>query len=91
MSDKLIVNWNDYNNTVEKLAIKIEESNYKPTILIGIMIMIYMAMGIRMTVGIVVGVMLGVWSQYSKVAEQIISTITAQVMKDVSQLTSLMI
>ena len=37
MSDKLIVNWEDYNNTVEKLAIQIEESNYKPTILIGIM------------------------------------------------------
>ena len=37
MSDKLIVNWDDYNNTVEKLAIKMEESNYKPTILIGIM------------------------------------------------------
>ena len=37
MSDKLIVNWDDYNNTVEKLAIQIEESNYKPTILIGIM------------------------------------------------------
>ena len=35
MSDKLIVNWDDYNNTVEKLAIQIEESNYKPTILIG--------------------------------------------------------
>ena len=37
MSDKLIVSWDDYNNTVEKLAIQIEESNYKPTILIGIM------------------------------------------------------
>ena len=37
MSDKLIVNWENYNNTVEKLAIQIEESNYKPTILIGIM------------------------------------------------------
>ena len=37
MSEKLIVDWNEYNNTVEKLAIQIEESNYKPTILIGIM------------------------------------------------------
>ena len=37
MSDKLIVNWDEYNNTVEKLAIQIEESGYKPTILIGIM------------------------------------------------------
>ena len=37
MSEKLIVNWDDYNSTVEKLAILIEESNYKPTILIGIM------------------------------------------------------
>ena len=37
MSEKLIVNWENYNNTVEKLAIQIEKSNYKPTILIGIM------------------------------------------------------
>ena len=37
MSEKLIVSWEDYNNTVEKLAIQIEESDYKPTILIGIM------------------------------------------------------
>ena len=37
MSDKLIINWDEYNNTVEKLAIQIEQSNYKPTILIGIM------------------------------------------------------
>ena len=37
MSEKLIVNWDDYNSTLEKLAIQIEESNYKPTILIGIM------------------------------------------------------
>ncbi len=37
MSDKLIVSWENYNNTVEKLAIQIEESKYKPTILIGIM------------------------------------------------------
>ena len=37
MSDKLIVNWEQYHQTVEKLAIQIEESNYKPSILIGIM------------------------------------------------------
>ena len=37
MSEKLIVSWNQYNETVEKLAIQIEESRYKPTILIGIM------------------------------------------------------
>ena len=37
MSDKLIVGWEEYNETVEKLAIQIEESNYKPSILIGIM------------------------------------------------------
>ena len=37
MSEKLIVNWEDYNRTVEKLAIMIDESNYKPNILIGIM------------------------------------------------------
>ena len=37
MSEKLIVDWENYNNTVEKLAIQIEDSGYKPTILIGIM------------------------------------------------------
>ena len=37
MSEKLIVSWDEYNKTVEKLAIQIHESGYKPTILIGIM------------------------------------------------------
>ena len=37
MPEKLIVSWEDYNNTVEKLAIQIHESGYKPSILIGIM------------------------------------------------------
>ena len=37
MSEKLIIDWNEYNKTVEKLAIQIYESGYKPTILIGIM------------------------------------------------------
>ena len=37
MSEKLIVSWDEYNKTVEKLAIQIYESGYKPTILIGIM------------------------------------------------------
>ena len=37
MPEKLIVSWDQYNNTVEKLAIQIEESKYKPTILVGIM------------------------------------------------------
>tara|TARA_Y100001970_G_scaffold225174_1_gene277955 strand:- start:325 stop:849 length:525 start_codon:yes stop_codon:yes gene_type:complete len=37
MPEKLIVSWDEYNNTVEKLAIQIEESKYKPTILVGIM------------------------------------------------------
>ena len=37
MSEKLIVNWEEYNKTVEKLAIMIDESGYKPDILIGIM------------------------------------------------------
>ena len=36
MSEKLIVNWDEYNRTVEKLAIQIDESGYKPTILVGI-------------------------------------------------------
>ena len=37
MDEKLIVSWEEYNQTVEKLAIQIDESGYKPTILIGIM------------------------------------------------------
>ena len=37
MSEKLIISWEEYNRTVEKLAIQIDESGYKPTILIGIM------------------------------------------------------
>ena len=37
MSEKLIVSWDEYNKTVEKLAIQIHESGYNPTILIGIM------------------------------------------------------
>jgi hypothetical protein len=37
MSEKLIVNWDEYNKTVEKLAIQIHESGYKPNLLVGIM------------------------------------------------------
>ncbi len=37
MADKLIVDWKEYNRIVEKLAIQIHESGYKPTMLIGIM------------------------------------------------------
>ena len=37
MSEKLIVSWEQYHQTVEKLAIQIEESEYKPNILVGIM------------------------------------------------------
>ena len=37
MSDKLIVSWEEYHQTVEKLAVQIEKSNYKPNILVGIM------------------------------------------------------
>ena len=37
MSEKLILSWDEYNKTVEKLAIQIHESRYEPTILIGIM------------------------------------------------------
>ena len=36
MADKLIINFEDYLKTVEKLAIKIHQ-NYKPTVLVGIM------------------------------------------------------
>ena len=38
MSEKLIVSWEQYNQTVEKLAIQIEESKYRPDILVGIML-----------------------------------------------------
>ncbi len=37
MSEKLILSWDEYNMTVEKLAIQIHDSGYKPTILIRIM------------------------------------------------------
>jgi len=37
MSEKLIVSWEEYNSTVEKLAISIDESGYEPTLLVGIM------------------------------------------------------
>ena len=37
MSEKLIVSWEEYNKTVEKLAIMIHDSGYKPTLLVGIM------------------------------------------------------
>ena len=37
MADKLIIDWKDYNLTVEKLAVQIYESGFKPDILIGIM------------------------------------------------------
>jgi len=37
MTEKLIVSWDEYNKTVEKLAIMVHESGYKPTLLVGIM------------------------------------------------------
>ncbi len=37
MADKLIIDWKEYNLTVEKLAIQIHESGFKPDMLIGIM------------------------------------------------------
>ena len=37
MSEKLIINWEEYYRTVEKLAIQVDESEFKPTILVGIM------------------------------------------------------
>ena len=37
MANTLIIDWKEYNLIVEKLAIKIHESGYKPTMLIGIM------------------------------------------------------
>ena len=37
MADKLIIDWKEYNLIVEKLAIQIHQSRFKPDILIGIM------------------------------------------------------
>ena len=36
MADKLIIDWKQYNLIVEKLAIQVHESGYKPDLLIGI-------------------------------------------------------
>ena len=37
MANKLIIDWKEYNQIVEKLAIQIYDSGFKPNILIGIM------------------------------------------------------
>ena len=37
MSEKLIVSWDEYNKTVEKLAIQVYDSGYTPNLLVGIM------------------------------------------------------
>ena len=37
MADKLIIDWKKYNLIVEKLAIQIHQSGFKPDMLIGIM------------------------------------------------------
>ena len=37
MTNKLVINFNEYTKTVEKLAIQIHKSDFKPTMLIGIM------------------------------------------------------
>ena len=37
MAEKLFISWDEYNSTVEKLAIQIHKSGFKPNILIGIM------------------------------------------------------
>ena len=37
MTEKLIVSWDEYNKTVEKLALMVHDSGYKPSLLIGIM------------------------------------------------------
>ena len=36
MANKLIIDWKEYNLIVEKLAIQIHKSGYKPDLLIGI-------------------------------------------------------
>jgi hypoxanthine phosphoribosyltransferase len=37
MSEKLILSWDEYNKTVEKLAIMVHDSGYTPDLLVGIM------------------------------------------------------
>ena len=37
MAEKLIINWDEYNKTVEELAVKIHNSGFKVDLLIGIM------------------------------------------------------
>ena len=37
MAKKLIIDWKEYNQIVEKLAILIHDSGFKPNLLIGIM------------------------------------------------------
>ena len=37
MANKLIIDWKEYNLIVEKLAVQIHDSGYKPNLLIGIM------------------------------------------------------
>ena len=37
MAKKLIIDWKQYNQIVEKLAIQIHDSGFKPNLLIGIM------------------------------------------------------
>ena len=37
MLNKLIIDWKEYNLIVEKLAVKIYETGFRPTMLIGIM------------------------------------------------------
>ena len=37
MAEKHFISWDEYNSTVEKLAIQIDNSGYKPDVLIGIM------------------------------------------------------
>ena len=37
MSEKLILSWDDYNKTVETLAIMVHDSGYTPDLLVGIM------------------------------------------------------
>ena len=37
MAKKLIIDWKEYNLIVEKLAIQIHDSGFKPNLLIGIM------------------------------------------------------
>ena len=56
MNNKLIISWDEYNKTVEKLALKVHNSGFKVDLLIGISrgrsLPLTTCFGIRIVVGV---------------------------------------